>query len=156
MTWKREILSGENRDKTVAALQAVLSDMIDLSLQSKQAHWNVKGPQFKSIHEQLDEVVDEARTAGDDIAERISTLGRPADGRVATIGTTTRLPEYPGDFVKKEETVRLVADRLAKAIEGIRSAQEVTSESDPVSEDLLIGVSSRLEKILWMLQAQEE
>lgn len=155
MAWKREILTGEKRDKTVAALQAVLSDLIDLSLQSKQAHWNVKGPQFKSIHEQLDEVVTAARTASDDVAERISTLGRPADGRVATVGSTTRLQEYPGDFVNKDETVRLISDRLAQTIEGLRAAQEVTSKTDPVSEDLLIGISGGLEKILWMIQAQE-
>jgi starvation-inducible DNA-binding protein len=96
-----------------------------------------------------------ARTASDDVAERISTLGRPADGRVATVGSTTRLQEYPGDFVNKDETVRLISDRLAQTIEGLRAAQEVTSETDPVSEDLLIGISGGLEKILWMIQAQE-
>jgi starvation-inducible DNA-binding protein len=155
MAWKREILSGPKRDKTVAALQAVLSDLIDLSLQGKQAHWNVKGPQFKSIHEQLDEVVNAARLASDEVAERISTLGLPADGRIATVGSSTRLPEYPGDFVTKEDTVRLIADRLAQTIEGLRAAEQITDETDPVSQDLLIGISGGFEKTLWMLQAQE-
>ena len=41
---------------TADALQATLVELIDLSLQAKQAHWNVVGPAFKPVHEFLDEL----------------------------------------------------------------------------------------------------
>lgn len=64
--------------KVVAgALQGGLVDLIDLSLVAKQVHWNVTGPRFRSVHLQLDEVVDTARAHSDTVAERASALGSP-------------------------------------------------------------------------------
>ncbi|NED90608.1 DNA starvation/stationary phase protection protein, partial [Streptomyces sp. SID11233] len=57
------------------ALQGALVDLVDLSLVAKQIHWNVIGPRFRSVHLQLDDVVDSARTHMDEVAERASTLG---------------------------------------------------------------------------------
>src|SRR5687768_1817481 len=67
------------------ALQGALVDLIDLSLVAKQVHWNVVGPRFRSVHLQLDEVVDIARTHSDTVAERASALGVSPDGRAATV-----------------------------------------------------------------------
>ncbi|WP_276206892.1 Dps family protein, partial [Streptomyces niveiscabiei] len=58
-----------------SALQGALVDLIDLSLVAKQVHWNVVGPRFRSVHLQLDEVVDVARLHSDTVAERASALG---------------------------------------------------------------------------------
>jgi len=49
-------------------LQATLAELIDLTLIGKQAHWNVVGPNFRSIHLQLDEIVDAARLSSDRVA----------------------------------------------------------------------------------------
>src|SRR5579875_1352545 len=64
-------------DTTVTgeALQGALVDLLDLSLVAKQAHWNLYGPRFRSIHLQLDEVVATARTYADTVAERAAALG---------------------------------------------------------------------------------
>ena len=67
---------GESEQQVAgAALQAVLVDLVDLSLVAKQAHWNLVGPRFRSIHLQLDEVVDSSRLFSDTVAERAVTLG---------------------------------------------------------------------------------
>ena len=58
-----------------SSLQQALVDLIDLSLQAKQAHWNVYGPQFRSVHLQLDDVVADVRTWSDDVAERLVAIG---------------------------------------------------------------------------------
>jgi len=55
-------------------LQAVLVDLLELSIQGKQAHWNVVGKNFRDTHLQLDEIIDAAREFSDTIAEH----ARPA------------------------------------------------------------------------------
>lgn len=152
---KRSIVSNDTRDQTTQLLQSTLIDLLDLALQGKQAHWNLLGSRFRSVHLQLDEIIESARMASDDVAERIVTLGKAADGRAKQIADSTRLDEFPGGLLSVEDTISHYADRLAKTIEGLRSAISEVGDLDPVSEDLLIGVSAGLEKHLWMLQAQE-
>ncbi|MEM6329417.1 MAG: DNA starvation/stationary phase protection protein Dps [Planctomycetota bacterium] len=152
---KRHVITGEDRTKTISALQACLADLIDLALQGKQAHWNVVGANFRSVHLQLDEIIDQARNASDAVAERIVTLGDPADGRCTRVAEGTRLPPYPTGLQGVSETVTLTADRLEKVIAGLRVAIATVGDPDPVTEDLLIGVAGELEKSLWMVQAQE-
>jgi starvation-inducible DNA-binding protein len=152
---KRSIVSDATRDKTAAILQACLADLVDLSLQGKQAHWNLLGNRFRSVHLQLDEIIDSARLSGDEVAERIVTLGAAADGRAQQIASTTRLAEFPGGLLSVDDTISHFSDRLATTIGGIREAITAVGDLDPVSEDLLIGISGGLEKHLWMMQAQE-
>ncbi|MCA9262140.1 MAG: DNA starvation/stationary phase protection protein [Planctomycetales bacterium] len=152
---KRHILKGEDQSAAVECLQACLFDLVDLALQGKQAHWNVVGPNFRSIHLQLDEIILTARNSADEIAERIVTLAKPADGRTSMVGERSRLPAYPQGLKDVPETVSLVADRLEKTIEGLRAGIDSLDDVDLVSQDLLIGASSALEKHMWMVQAQE-
>lgn len=72
-----------------ANLQQVLVDLIELHLQAKQAHWNIVGVNFRDLHLQLDELVDAAREAGDNIAERLRALAATPDGRSDTVAATT-------------------------------------------------------------------
>ncbi|MFC7280147.1 Dps family protein, partial [Paractinoplanes rhizophilus] len=69
------VLEPQARDATATALQQTLVDLIDLGLVAKQAHWTVTGPRFRSLHQQLDEVVDTTRTHADTIAERCAAIG---------------------------------------------------------------------------------
>ena len=77
--------------EVLAELQSMLVELIDLALIGKQAHWNVEGPHFRSLHLELDELVDTWRSLGDQVAEREVTLGavRSRLSRSATSGTTT-------------------------------------------------------------------
>ena len=152
---KRHILDEAKQSKAVAALQRSLYDLIDLSLQGKQAHWNVVGPNFRSIHLQLDEIIDSARLASDELAERIVTLAAPADGRAVNVGEKASLEDYPKGLKSVSETVTLIADRLEKTIAGLRKGIEELDDVDLVSQDMLIASSAALEKHLWMVQAQE-
>ena len=156
MAFKRKILKGGSQKQVAGALQKVLADLVDLSLQLKQAHWNVRGHNFRPLHLQLDEIVETARTASDDVAERLATLGTPPDGRLTTVSKETSLEAYPPEFISWQQTIGLVADRLMTVVNTVRSGIETTGKHDPVSEDLLIGISAELEKHLWMVQAQEE
>ncbi len=154
-TFKRQILDNDTNEETASLLQANLVNLIDLALLLKQAHWNVLGPQFRSVHLQLDEIIVTVRAGSDEVAERINTLGIAPDGRAETVAENSALDSYPDDFQKVPETLRNVADALMTTIEHLREAIEKMGDLDPVSEDLLIGISAGLEKHLWMVQAQE-
>lgn len=153
--FKRQILEGDTLDKTAALLQQSLVDLVDLALLLKQAHWNVIGHNFRSVHLQLDEIILTVRDASDDVAERMSALGVAPDGRSETVAETSRLHNYADTFQDVPSTVTAVSDAMKTAIEGIRGAIEQLGDLDPVSEDLMIGISGPLEKHLWMMQAQE-
>jgi len=68
-------LPEETRRKVVDLLQASLADVIDLTSHAKQAHWNVKGPNFIALHELFDQLYGELGDYADTIAERLFGLG---------------------------------------------------------------------------------
>ncbi|MFF2848647.1 Dps family protein [Streptomyces sp. NPDC058001] len=141
--------------KTVAdALQGALVDLVDLSLVAKQIHWNVVGPRFRSVHLQLDEVVDTARKHSDTVAERASTLGVSPDGRAGTVARTSGIGAVPESWVKDADAVGTLVGALAAVITRMRERVEATAEPDPVSQDIFIGITADLEKHHWMFQAE--
>lgn len=156
MFWKRSLLDDEQTKTVSAALQQSLVDFIALSLQGKQAHWNIHGSRFLSVHLKLDEIVDFARTASDEIAERMDQIGVAPDGRLKTVVETTRLEAYPPGFVPVEKGVTLVADRLFAVAKTVHDSLRKIGDSDLLSQDMLTGFAETLEKQLWMLQAVEK
>jgi starvation-inducible DNA-binding protein len=138
----------------VDELQSFLIELTDLALTGKQAHWNIQGPLFLSRHEQLDLLVNDARTWGDEVAERIVAIGSPADGRVATVAEATQLDSFPAGFVTDDKVVGLIVDRLDVIIGRTRERIGVLGDADPVSQDLVIGIQAGLEKYRWMWASQ--
>ena len=136
------------------SLQKVLWNTIELANQGKQAHWNVRGPLFKSVHEQLDEIVSTARELSDEIAERIVTLGPAVDGRTSQVALQATLPPLPDGTLADSQAVRLIAAAVAETVRSIREELIAVGELDPVSQDLLIEACGELEKHLWMLRSQ--
>ena len=149
-------MAPEAQQAVVSDLQATLVELIDLSLLGKQAHWNVVGPNFRSIHLQLDEIVDAARLASDRVAERIATLGAAPEGRSGAVAAASQLPEFPAGQVHVEETVQRIGGTIDTMAERIRGRILRVGETDPVSQDALIDASDQLEKQAWMLRAQLE
>ncbi|MGH4007953.1 MAG: Dps family protein [Pseudonocardiaceae bacterium] len=147
-------LPDTNEKTTAAALQDSLVDLLGLALIAKQAHWNVIGHNFRSVHLQLDELVALARTHADEVAERAATIGRSPDGRPATVAEQTGVPEYPEGWQKDVQVTKAVVDSLSALIARFRERIRQTEESDPVTQDLLITIASGLEKAHWMWQAQ--
>src|SRR5688572_30484249 len=76
-------------------LQMVLTDLIELHVQGKQAHWNLVGTNFRDLHLQLDEIIAVARKFADEAAERMRSLHALHDGRSNTVSADTRLDEFP-------------------------------------------------------------
>jgi len=136
------------------ALQGTLVDLLGISLIGKQAHWNIVGPRFRSIHLQLDEVVDTARAFSDTVAERAAALGISPDGRPETIAAAFTLPSPKDGWVQDTEVVGLMVESLGTAIGRLRERIAATDEPDPVTQDLLISITAELEKQRWMFEAE--
>ncbi|MEU1077898.1 MULTISPECIES: DNA starvation/stationary phase protection protein [unclassified Streptomyces] len=136
------------------ALQGALVDLVDLALVAKQVHWNVVGPRFRSVHLQLDEVVDTARLHSDTVAERAAALGVTPDGRAATVSSTSAIGATPTGWIKDGDAVRILVDALGAVVTRMRERIDATGDPDPVSQDVLIGLTADLEKHAWMFQAE--
>ncbi|MBV7694430.1 Dps family protein [Streptomyces sp. TRM70350] len=154
MTVVRSTLPDDARRVACDALQETLVDLLGLSLTGKQAHWNIVGPRFRSIHLQLDEVVAAARGFADTVAERAAALGTPPDGRPETIAARFSLPGPKDGWLRDNEVVQVMAEALEAAIGGLRSRIEATEKPDPVTQDLLISITAELEKQRWMFEAE--
>ncbi|MER5429126.1 DNA starvation/stationary phase protection protein [Streptomyces sp. NPDC002588] len=141
--------------KTVSdALQGALVDLVDLSLVAKQVHWNVVGPRFRSVHLQLDEVVDVARVHSDTVAERASALGVPPDGRAATVAAGSGIGAVADGWIKDSDAVGRLVTALGAVITRMRERVAATEQADPVSQDIFIQITADLEKHHWMFQAE--
>ncbi|MFJ3773396.1 Dps family protein [Streptomyces sp. NPDC090075] len=147
-------LSDADLKAVAEALQGALVDLVDLALVAKQIHWNVVGPRFRSVHLQLDEVVDTARAHSDTVAERASALGVSPDGRAATVASGSGIGAAPGGWVKDADAVGTLVDALGAVITRMRDRVMSTAEADPVSQDIFIGITADLEKHHWMFQAE--
>jgi len=149
-------LTDDSRERSVERLQRWLPYMIALALRLKQAHWNLRGIRFKSVHEQLDEILTDVRDAVDDVAERIVTLGGAADGRPQTVAGAEGFAAFAPGLLTVETAIDTIVDDLAVTVQRGRDCIGALGEVDPVSEDLAIGVVAALEKHHWMLQSQKE
>ncbi|GAA5074478.1 starvation-inducible DNA-binding protein [Thermocatellispora tengchongensis] len=147
-------LPDEARKVVAEALQGALVDLIDLSLIAKQAHWNLIGHNFRSIHLQLDEIVSLAREHMDVMAERAVALGINPDGRVGTVAKSTPVQQLEAGYLQDGKVIAAMTDILDAMIKRMRERVRATEEPDPVTQDLLISVTQGLEKQHWMVQAQ--
>lgn len=152
----RNGLAANARAAMVNLLNARLADALDLAAVAKQAHWNVKGPQFQQLHELFDALTDGVRVHADDIAERIVALGGVAMGRTQDVAKASSLAAYPEDAVSGAAHVAAVADRLAATTNAMRKAIDESDEAgDAVTADLFTGVARDLDKQLWFVETHE-
>src|ERR1700757_163559 len=106
-------LSEGTRARAVELLNARLADCIDLQTQCKQAHWNVKGPNFIALHELFDKVNEAVEDYVDDIAERAVQLGGVAEGTARMAAKRSSLSEYPAKVLGGHAHVEALSSVLA-------------------------------------------
>jgi starvation-inducible DNA-binding protein len=140
--------------KTGDALQGVLTDLIDLSLLTKQLHWNLIGKNLRSIHLQLDETVIFARDQADIVAERAVAIGVNPNGQSRYVADQSRVSPVPACHLSDEKTVTVMVDNLGSMIQRTRERITATDTSDRVSQDRIIAVAQGLEEQHWMYQAE--
>src|ERR1700719_4405922 len=115
-------LSEATRAKVIGLLNARLADCTDLQTQTKQAHWNIKGPNFIALHELFDKINEEVQDYVDDIAERAVQLGGVAEGTARTVAKRSSLAEYPAKAVDGRSHVEALSSALAAFGKAARQA----------------------------------
>jgi len=147
-------LSDNDRKIVGECLQGALIDLIDLSLLAKQAHWNLVGPHFRSLHLQLDDIVAIARKHMDVLAERAIAIGVNPDGRSGTVARETQLAQLDSGYIQDHKVIEHFTDMLEGIVRRMRERVDRTEQPDPVTQDLLIEASQDIEQQHWMIQAQ--
>lgn len=144
----------DTRKEMVDLLNQQLADTFDLLSQTKQAHWNVKGPQFIALHELFDELFGELVGYVDMIAERVTALGGTALGTVQMAAESSRLPDFPADVFESMAVVEAAVLRYADVAASTRAAIDTADTAgDMDSADLFTEISRGLDKGLWFLEA---
>lgn len=147
-------LKSNTKTTAIEILNARLADGIDLALLTKQAHWNIKGPQFIALHEMIDGFRTEIDNHVDTMAERVVQLGGTALGTTQTTAAASALPPYPTDIYASEDHLKALAERYAKAGNLVRTAIDETGEAgDADTADIFTAYSRALDKALWFIEA---
>ena len=153
----KNALAEKRRAELHALMNQRLASAVDLQMQLKQAHWNVKGPSFIALHELFDQVNEAVASYVDLIAERIVQLGGIAAGTVRVAATHTRLTDYPPAIADGLAHVEAVAGALATFGREVRATiDEVHALDDADTADLFTEVSRRIDKWLWFVEAQSQ
>jgi starvation-inducible DNA-binding protein len=130
-----------------------LADAVDLQMQMKQAHWNVKGPAFISLHELFDKVYEAVESYVDMIAERIVQLGGIAEGTVRVAASCSRLEEYPFTIADGLAHVEAAARALSAFGHHVRvSIEEAGDLDDADTADMFTEISRGTDKWLWFVE----
>jgi len=147
-------LSEKARSNIVDTLNARLADGLDLHSQIKVAHWNIRGPQFPSLHPLFETFAVSLANHNDTLAERAVTLGGLAYGTSRHVAKSSSLAEYPQKTRRDMEHVSLLAARVGSYLEGLRQSRALVEEAgDPDTADLLTAVITEFEKHHWFLRA---
>jgi starvation-inducible DNA-binding protein len=150
----KNTLDAAIRGKSIVLLGMALIHALDLERHAKQAHWNVRGPSFRALHELFDEVAQQAEDASDLLAERVVTLGGKADGRSAIVASRSTLAQYPTDASLGNEHVEALSHSIASFGSLMRDAiLQSEGWGDADTADIFTEISRGFDKALWLVEA---
>jgi len=145
------------RKRGVDLLNQQLADLFDLHSQVKQAHWNIKGPNFIALHKLFDKVADEVSELTDKVAERAVQLGGIALGTARVAAEHTRLPEYPLDITASADHIEALSTALSGCAKAMRKAiEEAEDFGDIATSDLFTEGVRLLDQYVWMVEAHQQ
>ena len=153
----RNDLPVNSRTQVAELLNRRLADALDLQSQCKQAHWNVKGPQFIALHKLFDDVCADVTEYADLIAERIVQLGGVARGSVRDVAETSELDQYPPAISSGEDHVKSLSAAVAAFASRMRLAIGETDDlDDAATADICTEITRGADKWLWFIEAHTQ
>jgi starvation-inducible DNA-binding protein len=154
MRQTRNDLPLDVRRNVIEIMNGILAETIDLGLAARQAHWNLRGRNFSSLHALFDKIHDELSAHADTLAERIAALGGLARGTAQSVAAETALDPYPALAVSEEEHLDALSMRLGQLASAVHHAiGESMVLEDPVSGHYLTEAAAAIEKLLWLTES---
>jgi starvation-inducible DNA-binding protein len=153
----RNDLPEDVRSQVIDLLNRRLADAVDLETQTKQAHWNVKGPSFIALHQLFDEIHEAVDGYADLLAERVVQLGGVALGTARVAAAQSELTDYPLAPLDGTTHVTVLAGALAEFAARIRQASDEAGElGDQDASDICTEISRGVDKWLWFVEAHAQ
>jgi starvation-inducible DNA-binding protein len=147
----------DRRTSMIRLMNQRLASAVDLQMQMKQAHWNVKGPSFIGLHELFDKAYEEAEGYVDLIAERIVQFGGIAYGTVRSSAASSELTDYPAAIANGLAHVDAVARALSTFGSEVRNMiGEANILEDAGTADIFTEISRGVDKMLWFVEAHSQ
>jgi len=134
------------------ALNTLLADTFALYLKTKNFHWHVSGPHFRSYHLLLDEQSDEIYATTDPIAERVRKLGGTTIRSISDISRHQTLKDNNAEFVPPLDMLRELMNDNKTCIAAMRKLHELCDKHDDVATaSLLENYIDAAERRNWFL-----
>ncbi len=143
----------ENATQVNSEIQSRLYDLIAHYHSVQQAHWNVRGPQFASIHDLLGDFYTSLGADIDRLAERKITLGEAADGRPSAVSSNSTLGRNDTGFQKDYDVVKNLVPSTKMLSDNLSTSIKKVGEMDVVTQDLMIDIQAGVDLYLWKLRS---
>jgi starvation-inducible DNA-binding protein len=148
-------IKDENRQAVAAQLAKLLADEYVLYTKTRNAHWNVEGPDFHAMHlffeaqyQQLDELMDS-------VAERIRKIGHYAPATLTQLLKLTHLTEATERDNDSLGFLRELLEDHERIITFLRGNINAFANEygDLGTSDYITGLMETHEGMAWMIRA---
>ena len=156
ITHKLPKKSNSSNEKTKAVLNQAVADLSKAASIVHQTHWYMRGPEFLTLHPQMDEYMDQINEQLDVVSERLITLDGSPFSTLREFAENTKIEDEIGNWD------RTIPERMEKLVAGYRYLADLYAkgievsgeEGDDCTQDIFIANKTDIEKNIWMLQAK--